>query len=108
MYATIRRYSPKGVVPSNAMEELRRLLHDEFLPIARGIQGFHGYYAVNVEGRELVTLSIFETPAGGEESTRRAADFVKQHTLPFELGRPEVLSGEVLTFAEAAREVGAH
>lgn len=108
MYATIRRYTPKGSVTPAALEQFRRQIHDEFIPLAQEINGFHGYYMLNVENRELLSISLFETEAGGAESTKRAGDYVRNTKLPLELGKPEVLQGEVLTFAEAAREVGAH
>ncbi|MGH7526790.1 MAG: hypothetical protein ACREMX_08800 [Gemmatimonadales bacterium] len=109
MFATIRKYTPKpGSDIKAGMEQLRRQLHDDFLPIVQGIPGFHGYYALNVENRDLVTISVFESREGGTESTRRAAEFVQKNPLPFDVGRPEILEGELLTYAEAAREVGAH
>jgi hypothetical protein len=108
MFATIRTYSPKpGSMNASSIEQLRRQLHDQFLPIAQKIEGFHGYYAVNA-GAKLITVSIFESRKGGAESTRRAAEFIKQNPLPFDVGKPDVSEGEVITSAGAGREVGAH
>ena len=109
MFATICKYTPKpNSMTKPNVEQLRRQLHDQFLPIAQKIDGFHGYYAVNVGSKQLITISVFDTPKGGAESTRRAAEFIKQTPLPFDPGPPEVTEGDVLTFAEAGREVGAH
>lgn len=109
MFATIRTYTPKPDSMTKAnIDQLRRQLHDQFLPIAQKIDGFHGYYAVTVGTRQLITISVFENQKGGAESTRRAAEFVKQNPLPFDPGTPEVREGEVITYAEAGREVGAH
>ena len=101
MFATIRRYTPKGTVPGNGMEEVGRLIRDGFAPLVREIPGFHSYYCVNVRDRELVTVSVFETSEGGAESTRRASKFVRESKLPFELNPPEVLEGEVIASAES-------
>ena len=107
MFATIRRYTPKpnSMTQSN-IEQLRKQLHDDFLPIAQKINGFHGYYAVNVGGKQLITITLFDNPKSGAESTQRAAEFIKQNPLPFDPGQPEVSDGEIVTYAEAG--VGAH
>ena len=103
MYATIRRYTPKtGTVDQKAFDELKRRIEDGFLPIVQDVRGFHCYYAVNVGGKELVTISLFEDKTGAAESTRRAADFVKNDPLKDQLGKPEVIEGELLVSKEAA------
>ena len=102
MYVTIRRYSPKnGAVNKASLELLRRQIHDEFLPIVEQIPGFKGYYLVSVDNREVVTLTFCETMEASAESTRCAADYTLRNPLVFELGRPEVTEGEVLTAVEA-------
>ena len=103
MYATIRRYTPKpGTVDQKALDGLKHRLEDGFLPIIQDVRGFHCYYAVNVGGKELVTISLFEDQAGATESTRRAADFVKKDPIKDQLGSPEVIEGELLVSMEAA------
>ena len=109
MFATIRTYTPKAnALNASSVEQLRQQLHDQFLPIAQKIQGFHSYYAVNMGGKKLVTVSVFDNQKSGAESTRRAAEFIKQNPLPFDAGAPEVLEGEVITYAESGREVVTH
>jgi len=105
MFVTIRRYSPKnGAVNKASLQLLRRQLHDEFLPLLQQIPGFVGYYVLNVGDRELITLSFCEAKEGSAESKRCAAEYTLRNPLVFELGRPEVTEGEVLTFAEEARQ----
>jgi hypothetical protein len=102
MYVTIRRYSPKnGAVNKASLELLRRQIHDEFLPVVEQIPGFKGYYLVSVDNREVMTLSFCETMEASAESARCAADYTLRNPLVFELGRPEVTEGEVLTAFEA-------
>jgi hypothetical protein len=104
MFVTIRRYSPtNGAVNRASLQLLRRQLHDEFLPLLQQITGFSGYYVLNVGDRELITLSFCETKEGSAESSRCAAEYTLRNPLVFELGRPEVTEGEVLTSAEGAR-----
>ncbi len=108
MFVTIRRYSPKnGAVNKASLQLLRRQLNDEFLPVAQQIQGFVGYYVLSIADRELITLSFCETKEASAESSRCAAEYTLRNPLVFELGRPEVTEGEVLTFAEGARQTTA-
>jgi hypothetical protein len=106
MFVTIRRYSPKnGAVNKASLELLRRQIHDEFLPTIQKIPGFRGYYVLNVANRELMTLSFCATVEGAAESTRCAAEYTLRNPLVFELGRPEVTEGEVLTYADVSLEI---
>jgi hypothetical protein len=106
MFVTIRRYNPKnGAVNKAALQLLRRQIHDEFLPTIQKIPGFRGYYVLNVDNREVVTLSFCATAEGAAESTRCAAEYALRNPLIFELGRPEVTEGEVLTYADVSLEI---
>jgi hypothetical protein len=105
MFVTIRRYSPKnGAVNKASLQLLRRQLNEEFLPVAQQIPGFVGYYLLSIADRELVTLSFCASKEASAESSRCAAEYTLRNPLVFELGRPEVTEGEVLTFAEGARQ----
>ena len=104
MFVIIRRYSPRnGAVNKASLELLRRQLHDEFLPLLQQILGFVGYYVLSVGDRELITLSFCETKEGSAESNGCAVEYTFRNPLVFELGRPEVTEGEVLTFADGLR-----
>ncbi|MBA2458538.1 MAG: hypothetical protein H0V43_06230 [Gemmatimonadales bacterium] len=103
MYATIRRYTPKGgTVDRKTFADVKRRIEDGFVPLIQDVRGFHGYYAVNVGDKELVTIGIFEDKTGAAESTRRAADFVKKDPLKDQLGSPEIIEGELLVSKEAS------
>ena len=105
MFVTIRRYSPQnGAINKASLEVLRRQLRDEFLPSLRKISGFTGYYVLNVGDRELVTLSLCESKEGSVESSRCSAEYTFRNPLVYELGRPEVIEGEVLTSSHSASE----
>ncbi len=103
MYATIRRYTPKGgTVDRKTFDDVKRRIEDGFVPLIQDVRGFHGYYAVNVGDKELVTIGIFEDKTGAAESTRRAADFAKKDPLKDQLGSPEIIEGELLVSKEAS------
>jgi hypothetical protein len=101
MYATIRRYTPKTTTTKETIEGLKNRIEEKFTPLVQEIRGFHTYGAVNVGNREIVTISIFDDKAGAAESTRRAAEFVQKDPMKDQLGKPEVLEGELLVLKEA-------
>jgi hypothetical protein len=102
MYAIIRRYTPKGTVNEQTVTDLKHRIEENFVPVVQEIRGFHGYYVMNAGSKELVSLGVFEDKAGADESTLRAADFVKKDPLKDQLGSPEILEGELLVAREAA------
>ncbi len=107
MYATIRRYTPKtGTVDKKAIDDLTQRIEKGFLPKVQDVRGFHCYYAVNVDNKELVSIGLFDDKTGATESTRLAADFVKTDPLKDQLGTPQILEGDLMVMREAA--VGAH
>ena len=103
MFVTIRRYSPQnGAINKASLELLRRQLRDELAPSLRSISGFAGYYVLSVGDRELVTLSFSESREGSVESSRRSGEYTLRNPLVYELGRPEVIEGEVLASSHSA------
>ena len=107
MFATIRRYTPKpGTVDKKALDDLGRRIEKGFVPKIQDVRGFHCYYAINVDNKELITIGLFDDKGGATESTRRAAEFVKTDPLKDQLGTPQVSEGELLVMREAA--VAAH
>jgi hypothetical protein len=92
MYAAIRRY--EGVDRAR-MEEMRRIINDDFLPIISGMSGYHGYWVVEA-GDVLATFSLFETEEDAADSTRAAADFIRERNLQDALPNPpQVTAGDV-------------
>ena len=101
MYATIRRYTPKTPPTQQNIDDFKRRIEENFVPIAQEIRGFHSYAVLNVGNRELFSINIFETKEGAAESTRRAAEFVQKDPLKDQMGRPEVFEGELLLLKES-------
>jgi hypothetical protein len=100
MYATIRRYTSKSTT-SKDIDDLKRRIEEKFTPVVQEIRGFHTYGVVNVSDKELISISIFEDRNGATESTRRSAEFVQRDPLKDQLGKAEVLEGELLVLKEA-------
>lgn len=109
MFVTIRRYSPKnGSINKASLELLRRQIQNDFLPIVQQIPGFHGYYMISVDDRELMTVSLYETPEGTAECGRCAAEYTLRNPLVFELGQPEITDGQVLISGQVSPELEPH
>jgi hypothetical protein len=106
MYATIRRYSATGTVTQKTVEDFKRRIEEKYVPVIQDIRGFHTYGILNTGNKELLSISIFEDKNGATESTRKAAEFVKNDPLMDQLGKPEVIEGELLILKEAGVGVG--
>ena len=91
MYAAIRRYKVK---PGTA-DELARRAQEGFVPLVSRLSGFVAYYGVVAENDEIATISIFEDQAGEEESTRQAAEWVRQNIAEFVQGPPKITAGRI-------------
>jgi hypothetical protein len=100
MHAAIRIYQ----VDPGSVDELRRGVNESLLPIIKDVYGFQAYYALDVGGGRLASVSVFEDRAGAEESTRMAADWIRQNMASLVPNPPEVLEGEV--FANEAASAG--
>ncbi len=96
MYASIRVYRNAGSV-----NEPAKLVDERLLPAISTAPGFRAYYAVDVGDGVVASVSIFEDPAGAEESNRMAADFVREDLASLFPNPPDIASGEVIGCREA-------
>lgn len=94
MQAVVRNYRANAEL---ADELVKRSSDVEEL--IRGVDGFVAYYLVKTPNG-TVSISVFEDEAGAQESTRRAAAFVKENIASAAGEPPEVSEGEtVIAFA---------
>jgi hypothetical protein len=100
MHAAIRQYQ----VDPGSVDEFRRGVNEGFLPIIKDASGFQAYHALDAGGGRLATVSVFDDQAGAEESTRMAADWIRQNMASLVPNPPEVLEGEV--FANEVASAG--
>lgn len=91
MHVAIRRYK----IQSGTLSEVAQRAQQGFVPLVSQIPGFVAYYGVDVGNDVVVTISLFQDQTGEEESTRRAADWVRQNVAEFIQGGVEVTDGEV-------------
>lgn len=95
MYAVIRSYTGASALMAE-MERRSGEVEEAMEPVA----GFRSYYAVRA-GDGLTAITICKDRAGAEESTRVAADWVKNNVPSAKMSAPHITEGEVfLHFGE--------
>ena len=90
MYGAIRTYRVTDA------EELARRVRDEFVPIVREVPGFVAYHVVDGGDGTLSSITICEDREGVEESTTRAADWVRERLASLIESGPEIMIGEII------------
>jgi heme-degrading monooxygenase HmoA len=92
MYAAIRRIK----VQPGSIDEVVQLAESGLVTILSSVPGFVEYAAVQVGEDVAYTISLFETQEQAEESTRKAAEWIKQNMASFAAGPQEIVAvGEV-------------
>lgn len=94
MYAAVRRY--EGVTDPASVA---RLVEEGFAPLVRQVPGFVAFYWLDAGNGVVVSTSVFQDRAGAEESTLRAANFVRDNLGALLPHPPEVMAGEVVAAA---------
>jgi hypothetical protein len=101
MYVVVRRYE-NAVALHEAMQrgpqEIERLLSS--------VPGFVSYHGLR-DGNTVVTVSVCQDRAGVDETTRRAAEWVREHVPAGAVGAPEIIEGESFLNFAAPQMVGA-
>ena len=95
MHAVVRRWSNASAL-GDTMVSRRQEVED----LLRGVPGFVAYFALR-DGDEVATITVCNDLAGTQESTRRAAEWVKQNLAGAPPSAPEVFEGETFIQLEA-------
>src|SRR5262249_37366053 len=90
-HGVIRRYQ---VDPKN-LDKIVASAKTGFLPIVTKLPGFASYSILDAGKGTLVTVSGFTASSGSAESTKAAAQYVKEHLATLMPKAPEVTTGEV-------------
>lgn len=96
-YGVIRHYQ----VDAKNMGEIVSRAKSGFVPLVNKLPGFAAYTILDAGKGVLVTISGFTTKAGAEESTKKAAEWVKENLKQLVPNPPEVTAGEVRVMARA-------
>lgn len=94
MHATVRRY--EGVDQSRT-DELTKKVDQTLLPRLSNLPGFEGYYLIEAGNGVMSSIGLFDTSAQADESTRVAANWVREEKLETALPNPpKITDGEVI------------
>lgn len=89
MYATVRRYAKGG-----ALADAMTSKETEVTQIISSVPGFVAYYATR-DGDNMTSITVCNDKAGTDESTRRAAEWVKENVKGSPPSAPDVTAGDV-------------
>ena len=94
MFAIIRRYDG---VDQNRSAELTRNVNETLVPKLEKLSGFAGYYLIEADDGVFSSLSLFETPEQGMESTKLVATWIREEKLDTILpNEPKITSGKIV------------
>ena len=93
-WLTVRR--SEGVTDT---KEAERVVQEGFVPLISKLPGFISYYWTDAGSNVMISVSVYTTKEAEEESTRIAADFVKQHMTALLPNPPRVTAGHVVAMA---------
>ena len=91
MHGVLRRHTLK---PKDVDEVIRRITEGG-VPIIKAIPGFVSYAITDAGNGTLVTYSVYESSAGTEESTKKAASWLKENIASMMPTPPQVSTGVV-------------
>jgi hypothetical protein len=102
MYATVRHYEGIDKVRS---EEITRKVLDSLVPNISELPGFVGYFVIDAGAGVLASVSLFESSAQADASTRLAAHWISEHDLESALPNPpRITAGPLIALAPEMEE----
>jgi hypothetical protein len=94
MFGTIRRYES---VDQSRTSEIVKKVDEALVPKLSELPGFCGYYLIETGNGVFSSINFFDTSEHADESSRVAADWVREHKLETALpAAPKITSGEVV------------
>ena len=94
MHATVRRYEG---VDQGRTDELIKKVDETLLPSLSKLPGFEGYYLIEAGNGVMSSIGLFDTSTQADESTRVAANWVRDEKLETALPNPpKITDGEVI------------
>src|SRR6266511_2435427 len=92
MHATVRRY--EGVDASRT-DELTKKVNETLIPKLSKLPGFDGYFLIEAGNDVMTSVSLFDTSAHADESTRLASSWVRDEKLESALpNAPKITFGD--------------
>jgi hypothetical protein len=98
MFATIRRYDG---VDQNRTVELTNKVTQTLLPKLEKLPGFAGYYLIEAGNGVFSSLTLFEIPEQGKQSTNLVATWIRDENLSTMIpNEPKITSGQVVVHSD--------
>jgi hypothetical protein len=91
MYLSLRQY----VVDPKRVDEIIRRVQETFVPVISLAPGFVSFYAVDMGGGHIASISIFTDRSGAENSARLSADHIRRNLAELFPSPPIVSAGEI-------------
>jgi hypothetical protein len=88
MYIVVRTWANAGGLADAILQR-----QQEVTDLISGVPGFVAYYATRA-GDTLTTVTVCDSQAGTQESTRRAGEWVKKNVTGASLAPPQIAEGE--------------
>jgi hypothetical protein len=89
MYVVVRRYTGASKLMEVMVER-----QGEVKGIISSVPGFRAYYAVSTGGGGVASITVCDDQAGTAESSRRAAEWVRNNVTGVTMSPPEISEGE--------------
>jgi hypothetical protein len=98
MYATIRSYGDPDLADALAARS------SEVESLLSSVPGFRAYHLVRTDAG-TVTMTVCDDAEGCDESSRRAAEYLREHAPEIRSPAPTIASGEMLLHFAATAAV---
>jgi hypothetical protein len=89
MYVVVRRYVGASKLIEDTLER-----QSDVREVISSVPGFRAYYGVNTGNGGVTTITVCDDEAGTSESSRRAAEWVRNNVSDLTIAPPEIIEGE--------------
>ena len=89
MYVVVRRYAGASKLIDAMVER-----QSDVKELISSVPGFKAYHAVKTGNGGVATITVCDDQAGTSESSRRAAEWVRNNVSGVTIGPPEISEGE--------------
>jgi hypothetical protein len=95
MFSVIRRYN----ITAGSARKIVQKIKEGFIPLLSRERGFVSWQLIDPGDGTLVTVSVFETKEGAENSSRLASEWVRTNIAPMVKTAPIIITGELMAHA---------
>jgi len=89
MHVTVRHYAG-----NSELVDALAARQDEIKEIITTIDGFSAYYLVRDGDGDAMSVSVFDSAAGGDESVQVARDWIAENLPDINVSPPQVIAGD--------------